>query len=183
MKIHIAILVVLISTACFAGGTQTYRDSQGRVVVTATTNGNTTTYRDKQGMLIMTKTENQGQYSYRNEKGQLIGTSTVRQDKPATPVATAHGTSGCAAGPNTDYQLLRDVMQQRAVERISAEDIRIEQETPKAGLIQGIISIPVSAVMFVAVIPMAIVDGIMNWKPSAPEPDKTAITKKTEERL
>ena len=109
----------------------------------------------------MTVTEKNGKKTYCDAQGRLIGTA-VSTTKPVTPTETIRiGIKTEAHAGNSDYSSLRAVMQQRAISRNTNNDVHIEQATSNEGLIKTVISLPVTAVMFVAVIPMAIIDAIM----------------------
>lgn len=127
MKYVLFLLVTCISLVSFASETRIIRNAKGMKVFTATTSGNTTIYRNAKGLMVMTAVENKGKITYRDAKGRLIGRSdstSHTHDTKERQNDKSFRTDASTAIPQNeipvdDYQLLRDVMKQRAVSRIS----------------------------------------------------------------
>jgi YD repeat-containing protein len=69
-------LLILVATPVLAQQSpqQTFRDSSGRTIGTATTSGNQTTFRDSSGHTIGTATTNGNQTTFRDSSGHTTGT-------------------------------------------------------------------------------------------------------------
>ena len=73
------VALLLATGAAHAQNMQTFRDSSGRTVGTATKSGNTTIFRDDRGRTTGTATtDSQGTTVFRDSQGRTTGTTSKR---------------------------------------------------------------------------------------------------------
>jgi len=73
------IALLLVTGTAHAQNQQTFRDSSGRTIGTATKSGNTTIFRDSQGRTTGTSTiDSQGTTIFRDSQGRTTGTTSRR---------------------------------------------------------------------------------------------------------
>jgi hypothetical protein len=73
------IAALFLATGAAHAQQQTFRDSSGRTIGTATKSGNTTIFRDSQGRTTGTSTtDSQGNTIFRDSQGRTTGTTSRR---------------------------------------------------------------------------------------------------------